>query len=120
MTPIKHGMVADAPVSRWQLEADGWRLVSPRGKIVALTAIEQCVLMTLMNTSEEPVLRESLIQALNHSSYDCDPHRLEMIIHRLRRKVLSQAKEMLPLLTVRGKGYLLPRNAWRRPTTIVG
>ena len=121
MAPPAHGIIAEqSPVSRWRLEADGWRLVSPRGKIVALTAIEQCVLTTLTSTSDEPVPRESLIQALNHSRYDCDPHRLEMIIHRLRRKVLSQTNEMLPLLTVRSKGYMLPRDAWHKPTTAVG
>ena len=121
MAPPAHGIIAEqSPVSRWRLEADGWRLVSPRGKIVALTAIEQCVLTTLTSTSDEPVSRESLIQALNHSRYDCDPHRLEMIIHRLRRKVLSQTNEMLPLLTVRSKGYMLPRDAWHKPTTAVG
>lgn len=121
MTPFPHGIVADlAPISRWRLEAGGWRLISPRGTIVALTAIEQCVLITLTSASNEPVLRESLIQALNHSRYDCDPHRLEMIIHRLRRKVLSQTNEMLPLLTVRSKGYMLPSDAWHKPTMAVG
>lgn len=121
MTPLPPGMVAEqAPVSRWRLEGDGWRLVSPRGTIVALTAIEQCVLTTLIGASNEPVLRDALIHALNHSRYDCDPHRLEMIIHRLRRKVLSQTKEMLPLLTVRSKGYMLPGDAWHKPTTTVG
>ncbi|RDS85668.1 DNA-binding response regulator [Dyella psychrodurans] len=121
MTPQAHGFVAEqSPVSRWRLEAGGWRLVSPRGKIVALTAIEQCVLTTLTCASEEPVTRESLIQALNHNRYDCDPHSLEMIIHRLRRKVLSQTNETLPLLTVRSKGYILPSDAWHKPTITVG
>jgi two-component system response regulator PhoP len=116
-----HGMVTEqASVSRWRLEGDGWRLVSPRGTIVALTAIEQCVLTTLTNASDEPVSRESLIHALNHSCYDCDPHRLEMIIHRLRRKVHAKTKEMLPLLTVRSKGYMLPGDTWHKPTTAVG
>lgn len=121
MTPQPQGIATDqALVSRWRLEADGWRLVSPRGKIVALTAIEQCVLTTLTCATDGPVLRESLIQALNHNRYDCDPHRLEMIIHRLRRKVHSQTNEMLPLLTVRSKGYMLPSDAWHKPTTAVG
>ncbi|WP_233590355.1 response regulator transcription factor [Dyella dinghuensis] len=121
MAPFPQGMVADqAPTPRWRLEADGWRLVSPRGKIVALTAIEQCVLTTLTSASDEPVSRESLIQALNHNRYDSDPHSLEMIIHRLRRKVHTQTKEMLPLLTVRNKGYMLPGDAWHKPTMAVG
>lgn len=121
MTPFPQGIVADqAPAPRWRLEADGWRLVSPRGKIVALTAIEQCVLTTLTNASDEPVSRDSLIRALNQSRYDCDPHSLEMIIHRLRRKVHTQTKEMLALLTVRNKGYMLPGDAWHKPTIAVG
>jgi DNA-binding response OmpR family regulator len=121
MTPVAHGIVADqSPAARWRLEADGWRLISPRGTIVALTAIEQCVLTRLTSASDEPVSRESLICALNHSHYDCDPHSLEMIVHRLRKKVHSQTKEMLPLLTVRSKGYMLPADAWHKPTIAVG
>ena len=121
MAPLSHGTVAEqTPASRWRLEADGWRLVSPRGQVVALTAIEQCVLNTLSATSDEPVSRESLIQALNHNLYDCDPHRLEMVIHRLRRKTLSQTNEMLPLLTVRSQGYMLRSDAWHKATIAVG
>lgn len=121
LSPTTRSIVADQmPEPRWRLEADGWRLVSPRGQVVALTAIEQCVLNTLSAASDEPVLRESLIQALNHNRYDCDPHRLEMVIHRLRKKVFAQANEVLPLLTVRCKGYMLPGDAWHKTTIAVG
>ncbi|WP_329742538.1 response regulator transcription factor [Dyella sp. A6] len=90
----------------WHLEADGWRLIAPNDSIVALTAPEQCVLTTLMARMGEPVSRETLIEALTDDIYDFDPHRLEMMIHRLRRKAREQTGEPLPLLTARGTGYL--------------
>ncbi|MFK2901638.1 response regulator transcription factor [Dyella jejuensis] len=93
---------------RWRLEAGGWRLVSPRGKVVALTAMEQCIAATLAAAHGQPVSRDALICALSQNACDFfDPHRLEMTIHRLRRKALSIANEILPLVTVRGSGYML-------------
>jgi len=90
----------------WHLEASGWRLIAPNESIVALTAPEHCVLTMLMAHIGEPVPRESLIQALTTDIYDFDPHRLEMMIHRLRRKAQDQTGNALPLLTARGTGYL--------------
>ncbi|QAU23351.1 response regulator transcription factor [Dyella sp. M7H15-1] len=92
--------------THWRLEAGGWRLVSPRGKSVVLTASEQCVTTTLATERGSPVSRDLLIRALSRNVYDFDPHRLEMMIHRLRRKVLANTGETLPLITVRGSGYL--------------
>lgn len=93
-------------VTGWQLEASGWRLISPNDRIVALTAPEHCVLAVLMAHIGEPVPRKSLIEALTQDIYDFDPHRLEMMIHRLRRKAQDQTGEVLPLLTARGTGYV--------------
>lgn len=93
-------------VPSWQLEASGWRLIAPNDRIVALTAPEHCVLNLLMERIGEPVPRESLIEALTKDVYHFDPHRLEMMIHRLRRKAHGQTGEVLPLLTARGTGYL--------------
>ncbi|WP_229720796.1 response regulator transcription factor [Dyella nitratireducens] len=91
----------------WRLDAGGWRLVSPYGKAVALTSSEQCVVTLLAQQKGQPVPRESLIRSLSHRAEEFDPHRLEMMVHRLRRKVLAQTGERLPLLAARGVGYLL-------------
>ncbi|MEO7050652.1 MAG: response regulator transcription factor [Rhodanobacter sp.] len=93
-------------VTGWRLEASGWRLIAPNERIVALSAPEHCVLTVLMDHMGEPVPRESLIEALTTDVYHFDPHRLEMMIHRLRRKAHGQTGEVLPLLTARGTGYL--------------
>lgn len=92
---------------RWQLEASGWRLLSPRKGAVALTSSERCVLMPLIAACNQPVSRETLVEALSQNAYDTDLHRLEMIIYRLRKKVQTHTGCELPLITVRGKGYVL-------------
>jgi DNA-binding response OmpR family regulator len=98
-----------APVSgasRWRLEDGGWRLASPRGRVIALALAEQCVATMLAAEDGQPVSRETLLLALNRRAQEFDAHRLEMIIHRLRRKVHAHTSERLPLITVRGMGYL--------------
>lgn len=103
--PAQQAQPVETPPG-WHLEASGWRLIAPNDRIVALTAPEHCVLAVLMEHIGEPVPRESLIEALTKDIYDFDPHRLEMMIHRLRRKAQGQTGEALPLLTARGAGYL--------------
>ena len=49
--------------------------------------------------------RDSLIAGLHGNEPDYDPHRLEMLIYRLRRKAREQGLPALPLVTVRGGGY---------------
>jgi len=90
----------------WRLEANGWLLVSPDGQSVALTTPEHDLLSALLGTPDKPVPRDELIGELTRNVYDFDPHRLEMMVHRLRRKVKRQTGRNLPLLTVRGTGYL--------------
>ena len=52
-----------------------------------------------------------LIGALTSDIYEFDPHRLEMMVHRLRRKAQDAAGQPLPLLTSRGQGYLFASDA---------
>ena len=106
-----HGAIADhAPARGWQLEADGWRLSSPHGDVVALTTAEHSLVNVLAKENGRIITREALIEAMAHNVYDFDPHRLEMTIHRLRRKTYNVTGETLPLRTVRGRGYLLHCN----------
>lgn len=102
------------PVSglgRWRLDTDDWCLVTPAGQALPLTAPERCILRILMAVRGEPVSREKLIGALTSDIYEFDPHRLEMMVHRLRRKAQDAAGQPLPLLTSRGQGYLFASDA---------
>lgn len=92
---------------RWQLITQGWRLAAPCGREIALSRAERGVLERLFAADGEPVSREQLIDALGENRHGFDPHRLDMLVHRLRRKVVENTGETLPLRSVRGRGYVL-------------
>lgn len=91
----------------WRLDAEGWYLTAPSGDIVALTKTERCVLDVLIDQANQVVSREVLIAALTDDIHDFDPHRLDSLIHRLRRKVQRELEVPLPLNAVHGEGYVL-------------
>lgn len=95
------------PRPGWRLHANGWSLVAPGGGTVTLTMSERSVIRQLMSKAGEAVSRETLIAALTPNIYDFDPHRLETLIHRLRRKVSNATREALPLRALHGVGYVM-------------
>lgn len=99
---------AGAGQAEWELALDGWTLRTPDGASIDLSAPERNVLMRLVNTGAggHPVSHDSLIGSLTSDVYDFDPHRLEMLIYRLRKKVALMSPLPLPLRAVRGMGYL--------------
>lgn len=105
------GAAATAPSPerqpRWRLHSNGWSLVAPGGGAVTLTLAERCVIGKLMAKAGEAVSRETLIAALTPDIYDFDPHRLETLIHRLRRKVSTLTREALPVRALHGMGYVM-------------
>ncbi|MBD8881830.1 response regulator transcription factor [Rhodanobacter sp. 7MK24] len=91
----------------WHLSSDNWILVSPLGGRVTLTKTERLLLEEFMRHLNQVVSREILIGVLADDVLAFDPHRLDSMIHRLRRKVLATLGIPLPLDAVHGAGYLL-------------
>jgi two-component system, OmpR family, response regulator PhoP len=101
------GLMPAEPVERaWRIHADGWRLLAPNGRIVELSEAERSLLRVLIKAAGRPVSRETLIAELAEDVHEFDPHRLEMMVHRLRRRVAEVTDATLPVRAVRGKGYL--------------
>jgi DNA-binding response OmpR family regulator len=98
---------ATAAAGRWALDAGGWCLIAPAGAMVALTQAERRVIGLLLERPAEPVSRETIIAALTANVHDFDPHRLETIVHRLRKKVADGTGEALPVRAVHGVGYVM-------------
>ncbi len=91
----------------WSLERQGWSLWTPSGVAVTLNQAERQIMNTLTAAANQPVSREVLIANLTSDVAGFDPHRLEMLVYRLRRKCLETSGEVLPLQAIRGVGYVL-------------
>jgi len=91
----------------WRLDTHGWCLLSPTGQLIALTKTERRLVERLMRVPGEVVPREELIAALTDNVHDFDPHRLDSLVHRLRRKVSDRSGDSLPLVSVHGEGYVM-------------
>lgn len=91
----------------WSLRADGWDLCAPNGRMLTLTVAERAFLRELFATPGEAVDRERLIAAVTDQPWDFDPHRLEVLVHRLRTRARNATDVMLPVRALRGIGYML-------------
>lgn len=96
-----------APVGRWALSPDEWFLLSPSGARVMLSKSERLLLDAMLQRANQVVSREALIAVLTDDVHAFDPHRLDSMVHRLRRKVLAALGEPLPLNAAHGTGYVL-------------
>jgi DNA-binding response OmpR family regulator len=96
-----------AAQATWRLDASAWRIFSPRGVEVAMSSAERKVITKLAESIGVPVAREELIACLTGDVHNFDPHRLDLLIYRLRKKCMRLAEEDLPLKAVRGTGYVL-------------
>jgi len=105
-TPVSAAIpVRQSPLA-WALGADGWNLHTPQGNSIPLGEGERAFLQPLFATPGRPVERETLIQAISGEPWNFDPHRLEVLLHRLRSRVRAQCGLTLPVRAVRGVGYL--------------
>ena len=76
------------------------------GEVLALTPREFAVLRTLMLKSGEPVSKQFILDRLLDADSDLSLEAIEVIIHRLRRKLPTTAVEIATLL---GIGYCLQK-----------
>ncbi len=93
--------------SGWSLESDGWDLRAPSNQVLALTEAERAFLQLVFSSPTETVARESLIAVLTDQPWNFDPHRIEVLVHRLRNRVKSGTQCTLPIRAIRGAGYRL-------------
>ncbi len=95
------------------LAAGGLRLdpashtVTRDGGTVELTSKERAVLEYLMRRQGRVVSKTELLDHCWDAAYSGDPAVVEVVIHRLRRKI--EPSDGPPVIsTVRGEGYLIP------------
>ena len=82
------------------------RQVTVAGKILPLSIRELALLEILLRRAERVVTREAIEQSLYNFEAELGSNALEVLVHRLRRK-LQDAGATLQIHTLRGVGYLL-------------
>lgn len=103
----------------WRVVAPGRVLVGPAGQRLPLTMRERAVLMRLFNAPGYCLHRENFFPAETRDPLD-GARRVDVVVSRLRSKARRFNIE-LPLLAVRGWGYiLLPEGAGRAPSVADG
>jgi DNA-binding response OmpR family regulator len=98
----------------WFVTQDGWILQDPRGRQMQLTTAERAFVGRLMAAHGFPASREELLESLGDNPRDADPHRIDVLVNRLRRKAATLGMA-LPLHAVRGQGYVLSSGTPSRP-----
>ena len=89
----------------WVLETQASFLHSPSGRAVKLTHSEHRLMLHLSKTPNVVVSRQSLIESLDQEPGEGDYRRLEVMMRRLRNKVLELTGHPLPVETVHRQGY---------------
>lgn len=93
-------------VNSWHLEPKRSSLHTPRNQIVIVTLNEIRLLTALMRKPGNAVNNQELAKALALLPDEYNKHRVEVIISRLRDKVVRETGVTLPLMTRRGQGYV--------------
>lgn len=94
-----------APMQAWRLIDGGWSLRAPDGQAFELTGSERTLMESLMERPGEAIARDALIERLSDGTSDFDPHRLDVLVHRLRKK-LSNRQLRLPVRAIYRGGFV--------------
>jgi DNA-binding response OmpR family regulator len=94
------------PAAAWSLEQGGWVLRNPQGRELMVSDTERRFLEIMVASSGQVVWRETLVATFAAGDQDYDPHRLDAVISRLRKRTEQAGLGNLPLQSVRGAGYV--------------
>ena len=94
------------PAASWTLVQGGWVLRNPQGCEFSVSDNERRFLEIMVGAAGQVVERETLIATFAADDRDYDPHRLDAVISRLRKRTEQAGLGNLPLQSVRGTGYV--------------
>ena len=94
------------PAVRWSLSPGDWALRNPQGDELIVSEAERRFLKIMTAATAQVVERETLITAFAQDVDNYDPHRLDALISRLRKRTEQAGLGSLPLQSIRGTGYV--------------
>ncbi|WP_454832369.1 response regulator transcription factor [Pseudoxanthomonas wuyuanensis] len=92
--------------ARWRIDDTGWRLLTPDSGAVNLSPAEKAMMSMFIAANGKTVYRDEIASRLMGEVHAFTSQKLEMLIHRFRRKVLRATGQSLPLMAIRGVGYI--------------
>jgi len=97
---------ASTNAPEWALQEGGWTLTDPAGRALNLSAQEKLFVGALVQASGSVVSRDILAQIFSPSDPDgFEVRRIDVLVSRLRSKAHSVGMK-LPVVSVRGQGYV--------------
>ena len=93
------------PGAHWRLLASRQCLTTPDGETMQLSPQEYELLRILGRSASEVFSKEALLDLMFSYDEDPDPHRIDVIVSRLRKKA-RQHDISLPLRSIFGKGLV--------------
>lgn len=97
---------APPQIACWTLAPGAWALRNPRGGELIISEAERRFLKIMVTAAGQVVERETLIAEFAQDDDDYDPHRLDAVISRLRKRTEQAGLGNLPLQSIRGTGYV--------------
>jgi len=99
---------ADALVcfDRWRLNRVLHQLISPSGVVVALSNAEFRLLSTFLAHPFRILSRDQLLDEARGRAIEAFDRSIDLLVSRLRQKLLDDPKEPTLIKTIRGQGYL--------------
>jgi two-component system OmpR family response regulator len=101
----------DEQAASWLLDLKQWRLITPRGGEVRLSAAEMTLLAPLFREPGKTHLRCALRGQGGAAPEAGDDRSIDVQISRLRRKVEETSSMALPVRSARGAGYVFASSA---------
>lgn len=98
----------------WKLSSANSRLVTPGGVAIPLSGKECQLLECFASPAGIRVTRQHILDNLYATADNAASRALDTLVRRLRRKVVAQSGESLPLRTVYSNGYSFPAALQRR------
>ena len=97
--------VLEDNIGYWNLDKGSWKIISPAGLQVKMTAKEMTFMTPLMSSAGENITRQDLSNILNYSANDYGNRSMDAMVRRLRKKSAQELNEHLPVQTVHAVGY---------------
>lgn len=92
----------------WQLDLAAWRLITPTGAAMRLTAAEMKLMDLLSRTPGTPVMRHQIGSHMGKSDQLSNHRYVDQLVSRLRRKVIAHLGWEAPIGSAQGEGYFVP------------